>query len=114
MKTELKIAIFSLLAAIIGSSIGALTTLKVTKQETGSNWDLRRTESVLKAARLDYKAGDTTGYAAWVCYHSILWDCANQEWSITNESIQKLALHCPPDEPINYEKHCHLRDPIKK
>jgi len=110
MSTELKIALFSLLGALVGSGVGAYATLKATEQKVGSDWDLTRTNSVLKAARDDYKLDNSVGYSAWVCYHSILWDCANQEWSVTNPSRPDLARLCPPEKPENYQSRCPVRE----
>ena len=114
MNTELKIALFSLTGALLGSAIGAFSTLSATKEKVGSEWDLTRTNSVLEAARKDYKPDGSVEYAAWVCYHSILWDCANQEWSVTNPSRTDLAKLCPPEKPSKDFESCPVRNPVKK
>ena len=120
MKTEVKVAVFSLIAAVLGSMAGGFGSFMAAKQaaeasveavmrKAGSEWDLTRTASVLQSAREDFASDNSASYAAWVCYHSILWDCANQEWSVTNPSDKRLSRLCPPKLPIAYETECPVR-----
>ncbi len=112
MTVELKIAILTIVGALVGSGLGAYATLGSQKQQAGSEWDLKRTDWILKAARESMNNEPEPGYGGWACYHSILWDCVNQQWSVTNRepSSDALSRLCPPNPATEYKIKCPVRE----
>ena len=112
MKTELKVAFLSIVGAVVGSALGAYASVhqaSVSKMKLGYEWDLKRTEQILKMARDDDAKDDSDAtFAAWACYHSILWNCVQQQWNYEAESSSELEYLCPPEAPETYKDACPI------